>query len=103
MEKKAKCKPECWYKQKAIIDIGRNRVSEVRVAFHTSHSPDLAPSDFCLFHHLKGTRYSSDAEMQTAVSLFFCFQFREFYETNACKLISCWLRYVVLDGGYVEV
>ncbi len=33
----------------------------------------------------------------------FCFQFHEFYETGACKLISRWLCYVELDSDYAEV
>ncbi len=80
MEKKAKREPECWYKQKAIIGIGRNHVSAVRVAYTPpSYSPDLTPSDFYLLRHLKhlkGTRYSSDAEMQPAVSHFLPFLVR---------------------------
>ncbi len=96
MEKKSK--HEYRYKQKAITDIGRNRVSGVHVA---------RTGDFYLFchlkKHLKGTRYSSHAKIQTAASRFFCFQFREFYETGARKLISRWLRYVLLDGDYAEV
>ena len=42
------------------------------VLVHPAYSPDLAPSDFYLFRHLKkhlkGNRYSCDAEMKTAVS-----------------------------------
>ncbi len=49
IDKKAKCKPECRYKQKAIIDIGRNWVlGFVLLVHHPLYIPDLTPSDF---HH----------------------------------------------------
>ncbi len=102
MEKKKKLEPECQDKKKAIIDIGRNRMPGVRIACTSpSYSPDLAPSDFHLLRHLqkhlKGTRYSSNAEMQPAVSHFPHFQSR------VHKLISRWLLCVELNGDYVEV
>ncbi len=90
MKKKAKREPEYQYKWKAIIDIGRRQVSRVLCCLYEYiplYSPDLAPSDFYLLRHLKkhlkGTCYSSDVEMQTAVSHFFHFLSREFCETGA--------------------
>lgn len=74
---------------------------------HPPYSPDLAPSDFYLFRHLKkvlkGTRYSSGVELKAAVASFFCNQTPEFYETGIRKLISRWIRCIELDGDYVEV
>ncbi len=73
---------------------------------HPPYSPDLAPSDYYLFRHLKkvlkGTRFSSDVELKAAVTSFFRKQTAEFYETGMRKLISRWIRCVELDGDYVE-
>ncbi len=49
-----------------------------QVVQHLPYSLDLAPSDFYLFRHLKkgfkGTRFTSDAELQCIVSFWLCTQ-----------------------------
>ncbi|XKL68404.1 hypothetical protein PGB90_003895 [Kerria lacca] len=74
---------------------------------HPPYSPDLAPSDYYLFRHLKkhikGIRYASDDKLRTAVSSWLRLQPVDFFETGIRKLISRWIRCIALNGDYVEV
>ncbi len=74
---------------------------------HPSYSPDLAPSDYYLFKHmkryLKGIRFTTDDELQMAVSAWLRQQPSEFFENGMWKLISQWQRCIASDGDYVEV
>lgn len=74
---------------------------------HPPYSPDLAPSDFYLFRHLKkglkGTRFASDADLQAAITSWLREQPQEFYENGIRKLIKRWMKCIALDGDYVEV
>ena len=74
---------------------------------HPAYSPDLAPSDYYLFRHmkkyLKGIRFTSDEDLKAAVTKFFALQQIEFYENGVRKLISRWQRCIDLGGDYVEM
>ncbi len=105
--KKRNANPEFRYKQEAIIDIGRNRVSEIHVACTRSIQ---SISDTKWFLSVSSSKETFEGHTllircrNTNSSVpFFRFQFHEFYETGACKLISRWLHYVELDSDYVEV
>lgn len=70
------------------------------------YSPDLAPSDYCLFpklkEHLSGTRFSSDSDVKTAAENWLNGQGRDFYQAGLNKLVlrsdKCLNRF----GDYVE-
>jgi len=52
---------------------GRGReITTVKVLDHPSHTPDLTPSNFCLFLHLKkhlaGQKYPKDEEVKNEVT-----------------------------------
>ena len=59
---------------------------------HPPFSPDLAPSDYYVFQHLKknlkGKLYHTEANLKRAVTSFFRQQNEEFYETDIQKLIK---------------
>jgi len=57
---------------------------------HPPYSPDLAPSDICLFpvlkEHLSGTHFSSDSDVIVHVEVFFQGKDEVFYKTGIQKL-----------------
>ncbi|KAJ4436137.1 hypothetical protein ANN_18764 [Periplaneta americana] len=74
---------------------------------HPPYSPDLAPSDFHVFLHLKkflssGERFGNDEELKTSVTCWFHSQAAEFYDRGIQKLIPRYDRCLNSDGGYVE-
>jgi histone-lysine N-methyltransferase SETMAR len=73
---------------------------------HPPYSPDLAPSDYWLFgtlkKHLKGIHFTSDEEVQAAVSKWFREQPEQFYSDGFAKLVERWGRCVERLGDYVE-
>ncbi|KAJ4451520.1 hypothetical protein ANN_02984 [Periplaneta americana] len=71
------------------------------------YSPDLAPSDFHVFLHLKkflssGERFGNDEELKTSVTRWFHSQAAEFYNRGIQKLIPRYYKCLNSDGGYVE-
>ncbi|KAJ4430938.1 hypothetical protein ANN_19531 [Periplaneta americana] len=74
---------------------------------HPPYSPDLAPSDFHVFLHLKkflssGERFGNDEELKTSVTRWFHSQAAEFYDRGIQKLIPRYDKCLNSDGGYVE-
>ncbi len=71
------------------------------------YSPDLAPSDYYMFKHmkryLKGIWFTTDDELQMAVSAWLRQQPSEFFENGMRKLLLQRQRCIALDGDYVEV
>jgi histone-lysine N-methyltransferase SETMAR len=71
---------------------------------HPSYSPDLAPSDFYLFLHLKsflaGRRFHD--EVKEAVTMCFASQAVSFYNEGIQKLVQCYGRGLNNGGNYVE-
>jgi transposase len=61
------------------------------VLSHLPYSPDLAPSDFHFFPHLKrdlmGTNFTSDDEVKQAVMLWIKHRTPEFFIDGMCKLV----------------
>lgn len=74
--------------------------------FHPPYSPDLAPSDYYLFRnlkkHLKGTRYSDDSEVKSAVKTYFDSLPKMFFKTGLESLKLKWEKCVELKGDYIE-
>ncbi|KAJ4429615.1 hypothetical protein ANN_21801 [Periplaneta americana] len=68
--------------------------------------PDLAPSDFHLFLHLKkflgGQRFDGDDEVKTAVREWFASQAGEFYNEGIERLVRRLDKCLNIGGDYVE-
>jgi hypothetical protein len=72
---------------------------------HPAYSPDLAPSDCCLFpnlkKHIKGRKFSSIEEATLAVDKWFAAQPNEFFLDRLKKLEQQSHMCVELRGEYV--
>jgi histone-lysine N-methyltransferase SETMAR len=72
---------------------------------HPPYSPDLAPSDFHLFLHLKrflvAERLSSDDEVKTAVQHYVKTLAADFYDEGIHKLAPRYDKCLNLSGDYV--
>ena len=72
---------------------------------HPPYSPDLAPSDFHLFLHLKsflaGRRFH-DNEVKEAVTMCFALQAASFYDEGIQKLVQRYDKCLNHGGNYVE-
>ncbi|KAJ4452219.1 hypothetical protein ANN_03737 [Periplaneta americana] len=71
---------------------------------HPPYSPDLAPSDFHVFLHLRkflssGEHFGNDEELKTSVTRWFHSQAAEFYDRGIQKLIPRYDKYLNSDGG----
>jgi hypothetical protein len=70
------------------------------------YSPDLAPSDFCLFPKLKiflaGQRFSSNQEVIAAVVRYFADLTKNHYRDGIMSLEYRWNKCISLKGDYVE-
>jgi hypothetical protein len=71
-----------------------------------SYSPDLAPSDFHLFLHLKkhlaGKSFDDNDELQEAVMTWFKGQAADFYDSGIQKLVPRLNKCLDNAGDYVE-
>jgi histone-lysine N-methyltransferase SETMAR len=70
------------------------------------YSPDLAPSDFHLFLHLKkflaGQRFNNDEDVKRAVQKWLSSEAATFYDDGIQKLVSCYDKCLNNGGNYVE-
>jgi len=70
------------------------------------YSPNLAPSDFHLFLHLKkflgGKRFDDDDDLTDAVQKWLTLQAAEFYEEGTQKLVPRYDKCLNNGGEYVE-
>ncbi|UYV76490.1 hypothetical protein LAZ67_14000659 [Cordylochernes scorpioides] len=73
---------------------------------HAPYSPDLSPSDFHLFPHLKkslsGIHFRSDEEVIDAVTSFFELLGTSFFLEGIKALEHRWKKCIDLKGDYVE-
>jgi len=76
------------------------------VLSHTPYSPDLVPSNFHFFPHLKkelkGTHFTSDDEVKQAVTSWIKKRTREFFIDGMRKLVLRWEKCIEQQGDYVE-
>jgi histone-lysine N-methyltransferase SETMAR len=70
------------------------------------YSPDLAPSDFHLFLHLKkflaSQRFNNDEDVKRAVQKWLSSQAATFYDEEIQKLVSRYDKCLNNGGNYVE-
>ena len=73
---------------------------------HPLYSPDLAPSDYHLFPHLKkflgGKQFDDDDDLKYAVQKRLTSQADAFYEKGIQKLVPCYDKCLNNGGKYVE-
>ena len=73
---------------------------------HPPYSPDMAPSDFCLFPKLKsnlrGTQFGSNEGVIAAVNEYLEDQEKDFYLDGISKLEQRWTKCIALMGDYIE-
>ena len=66
------------------------------------YSPDLAPSDFWLFHNLRGCRYETIEEMKEAVTKVIETHKQEDLHGAFEKLLERYSKYIAAGGDYFE-
>lgn len=86
--------------QSVVKDIGFDQLS------HPPYSPDLAPSDFYLFRHLKkhlrGTRFFDDDELKQAAESYLDSMPEDFYFAGINELFDRCRKCIDVKGDYVE-
>lgn len=73
---------------------------------HPPYSPDLAPSDYHLFSHMKNwlrtQRFGNNDELTTGVQSWLSSQAAEFFDDGIQKLVPRYDKCLNLNGDYVE-
>ena len=73
---------------------------------HPPYSPDLAPSDFFLFPHLKSTlrgrHFNTDNDVIAVTEEYFSSKNSGFYKEGIRKMKNRWEKCVTLAGSYIE-
>jgi histone-lysine N-methyltransferase SETMAR len=91
---------------KSVLAMGNLRDLHYELLEHPSCSPDLAPSDFCLFPYLKiflaGQSFSSNQEAIAAVEGYFADLTKNHYRDGIMALEHCWNKCISLKRDYVE-
>jgi len=72
------------------------------VLSHPPYSPDLAPSDFHFFPHLKRTHFTADDEVKQAVTSWIKQRTPEFFIDGMRKLVLRWENCIERQGDYIE-
>ena len=76
------------------------------VLSHLPYSPDLAPSDFHSFPHLKrdlkGTHFTSDDKVKQVAASWIKQRTPEFFIDSTRKLVLRWEKCIERQGDYVE-
>jgi histone-lysine N-methyltransferase SETMAR len=86
--------------------MGKLRDLHYELLEHPPYSPDLAPSDFCLFPKLKlfliCQRFSSNQAVIAAVERYFADHTKNHYRDRIMTLEHCWNKCISLKGDYLE-
>jgi histone-lysine N-methyltransferase SETMAR len=73
---------------------------------HPPYSPDLAPSDFYLFRHLKkflrGRHFRDNEDLQGATEAWLGGRDKEFFEAGLVSLQDKWNKCIEVKGDYIE-
>jgi histone-lysine N-methyltransferase SETMAR len=91
---------------RSVLAMGKLRDLHYELLEHPPYSPDLAPSDFCLFPKpklfLAGQRFSSNQEATAAVERYFADLTKNHYRDGIMALEHRWNKCIILKGDYVE-
>ena len=74
----------------------------IKTVPQSPYSPDLAPSDFWLFHKLRGCRYETIEEMKEAVTKVIDTLLQEDFHGAFQKLLERHNKYIAAGGDYFE-
>ena len=74
----------------------------IKTVLHPPYSPDLAPSDFCLFPKLWGCRYETIEEMKEAVTKVIYTLTQEDLHEAFQKLLEWYNKCIAAGGDYFE-
>ena len=91
-----------------IARLARDTIQRLRweTLCHPPYSPDLAPTDYHLFHsldnHLRGKSFTSEADLRQALTDFFASKTPEFYPKGIAQLETRWQKVLDADGDYFE-
>ena len=69
---------------------------------HPPYSPDVAPSDFCLFPKLRGCLCETIVEMKEAVTKVIDMLIHEDFHGAFQKLFERYNKYIAARGDYFE-
>jgi histone-lysine N-methyltransferase SETMAR len=87
---------------KSVLAMGKVRDLHYELLEHPTYSPDLAPSDFCLFLKLKlflaGQRFSSNKEGIAAVEKYFAALTKNHHRDRIMALEHRWNKCISLKG-----
>jgi histone-lysine N-methyltransferase SETMAR len=91
---------------KSVLAIGKLRDLHYELLEHPPYSPDLVPSDFCLFPKLKlflaCQRFSSNQEAITALERYFADLTKNHYRDGIMALEHRWNKCIGVKGDCVE-
>jgi len=91
---------------KSVLTMAKINELKFELLEHPPYSPDLAPSDFWLFPHLKkflrGKRFSSNEEVIATVEGYFAGLPENHFKDGIHKLEDRWNKCVELLGEYTE-
>ena len=86
--------------QAALCELGFDKLP------HPPYSPDLAPSDYYLFRHLKahmkGKRFQDDEDVKREAEAWLEGQPEDWFKTGILMLRRRYEKCIGLGGGYVE-
>jgi histone-lysine N-methyltransferase SETMAR len=72
---------------------------------HPPYSPDLAPTDYHLFHslanHLREKKFNEEDHLKTDIDNFFNQKSQDFYERGILSLPERWQQVIDTDGAYI--
>ena len=72
---------------------------------HPPYSPDLAPSDYHLFHslqnYLNGKTFDSNEAVKNELIQFFASKNQTFYGRGIMKLTERWQKIIKQNGQYI--
>ena len=74
----------------------------IKTVAHPPYSPDLAPSDFCLFSYIRGCRYKTIEEMKEAVTKVIDMLTQEDFHGAFEKLLERYNKCIAAEGDYFE-
>ena len=73
-----------------------------KTVLHPPYSPDLAPSDFCLFPKLRSSRYEKIEEMKECVTKAINTLTQEDFNGAFQKLLEQYNKCIAAGGDYFE-
>ena len=74
----------------------------IKTVSQPPYSPDLAPSDFCLFRKLRGCCYQTIGEMKEAVTKVIDTLTQEDFHGGFQKLLERYNKCIAARGDYFE-